>query len=100
MKKLAIVIGGSEGIGLAVANALVDSGADVIIGSRHPDKLENAVQVMEKGRKNTAQLLASIVVDVRDGEATRVQLESMMKQHRAPDILINSAGFAHPGYLE
>lgn len=100
MKKLAIVIGGSEGIGLAVASELASSGADVIIGSRYADKLDHAIRALEKLRKNVDQVLATVVMDVTDGEATRAQLESVMKQYRTPDLLINSAGFAHPGYLE
>ncbi|MGD9182779.1 MAG: SDR family NAD(P)-dependent oxidoreductase, partial [Desulfobacterales bacterium] len=41
-EKKAVVIGGSSGIGLAVATALVRSGAHVVIASRSSDKLEEA----------------------------------------------------------
>jgi short-subunit dehydrogenase len=41
-REKAVVIGGSSGIGLAVAKALVGSGAHVVIASRSSDKLEEA----------------------------------------------------------
>ena len=98
--KRIIVIGGSEGIGRAVAVELVLRGAHVVIASRHDDKLKNTLKDMEKVRRDPGQVLAAVSLDVMDFEQTRRQLEAAMKSYGTPDILINSAGYAHPGYLE
>jgi NAD(P)-dependent dehydrogenase (short-subunit alcohol dehydrogenase family) len=43
----AVVFGGTSGIGLATAKALVDAGADVVIASRQSEKVANALKVLE-----------------------------------------------------
>ena len=46
--KVAIVTGGSRGIGRAIAIGLAEAGANVSIAARKPESLEEAVQAVEK----------------------------------------------------
>jgi len=98
--KFAIVMGGSEGIGLATAVALVQRGAGVAVGSRNPQKLAAALRRLETARRSPGQLLTTAAVDVTDEAAMEGVISAWIARHGAPDILINSAGFARPGYLD
>lgn len=97
--KLALIIGGSEGIGLAIAVGLVGRGADVIIASRSEGKLANALAAL-KGRCGESQRVASVVMDVRDASRVQKQMDRLVADFGVPDLLINCAGVAYPGYIE
>lgn len=98
--KSAWVMGGSEGIGLAVARELVIGGAHVAVCSRDPDKLAKALQALEASRVDLRQRLSAQPVDVTDDVSAGHRMESMLAQDGPPEFLINSAGAARPGYLE
>ncbi len=99
-KKFAVVVGGSEGIGLSVAVEFACRGANVVVASRDPIKLALALPELEKNRIHSEQRFASVSMDVSDYEATRRNMESVIEEHGSPDFLVNSAGFAQSGYLE
>ena len=51
-EKVAVVIGGTSGIGLAIAKGMADAGADVIPTSRRPDQVDAAAKEIEaRGRR-------------------------------------------------
>ena len=53
--KVAIVTGGGKGIGKAIALALGEAGANVVVCSRTPEELEKVAQdIQQKGRKALA----------------------------------------------
>jgi len=89
--RLALVTGGSEGIGKAVAAQLVSRGCRVIIAARRTDVLEAAR--VEIGA------LDAITVDVTKWTQVRDALNEMVEQHAPPDLLVTCAGLAHPGWL-
>jgi len=95
-----VIPGGSEGIGLAVSEALVAAGADVFICSRSTLKLAAASARLENIRVRPDQRIAAGTLDVTNYESTRTALESLTAKFGAPDFLINCAGIAHPGYLD
>ena len=47
--KVALVTGGSKGLGKAMARGLVEAGADVVISSRHEDELRMALEEILRG---------------------------------------------------
>ncbi|HMC65795.1 MAG TPA: SDR family NAD(P)-dependent oxidoreductase, partial [Gemmataceae bacterium] len=47
--KVALVTGGSKGLGKAMARGLAEAGADIIISSRHEDELKTALDEILKG---------------------------------------------------
>jgi len=88
--RVAFVTGGAQGIGLAIAEALAEAGAEVIIADLAAAALDAAVkQLGDKGYVVQPQLL-----DVtRPDEVTRVADEVVDRLGRV-DILINNAGIA------
>lgn len=85
--KTAIVSGGSDGIGLAIATKLTHEGAHVVICGRNSDKLEKAVTAIGGG-------CTGLVLDVSDAQAYADMISGVAKDEGL-DILVNNA--AHVG---
>jgi len=95
-----IITGGSSGIGRATARLLTQRGAHVSIIARRQELLDDTLGEMESVREHLAQRLRAWSADVSDWDQTREAMAALNSDGHAPDILINSAGFAHPGYCE
>lgn len=98
--KLALITGGSSGIGLAMACLLASRGADVWILARDILKLQQAPLLIEEARKSPSQCAGTLSVDLKDYAAVRKVLDTFQKEVGVPDLLVNSAGVAHPGLVE
>lgn len=86
--KVALVTGGSRGIGRAIALAFADAGADVAISSRKlPDLELVAEEIKAKGRKSMA--LASHIAKLEDSQTL---VEKVKGEWGRIDILVNNAG--------
>ncbi|MFC1940138.1 SDR family NAD(P)-dependent oxidoreductase [Chloroflexota bacterium] len=86
--KVALVTGGSRGIGRAIALAFADAGADVVITGRNLPTLEEVVEeIKAKGGKGLA--VASHVAKVED---SRSLVEKVKAELGRIDILVNNAG--------
>ena len=96
---LSIVIGGSEGIGAAVALQLVERGDDVVIASRSQAKLDAALAQCEDVRQTPDQLIAMRELDVTDADALSQIVDALVAEVGTPDLVINTAGYARPGWL-
>lgn len=96
----AIVTGGSSGIGLCTARMLAARGDNVTIMARRPDLLAGARKEIEAARRQSTQQVRSIAVDVADREAVRRAVSDAEADLGPCDLLITSAGIAHPGYVE
>lgn len=85
--KVALITGGSSGIGLAIAKAFQNSGAKVIIAGTNQQRLENALSKLGGG---TAR---SLLIDVRDVSALpqKVEEATALFEDNKIDILVNSA---------
>lgn len=89
--KIAIVTGGSKGIGRAVARAFVREGAAVAITGRSQSALDAAVRDLVAGSKADARVLA-VRADVgRPADAARL-VDDTVRRFGGLDILINNAG--------
>ncbi len=95
-----IITGGSSGIGKALARQLSAQGASVDIIARDRERLEQALEEIRVQARDTSQEFAAYASDVSDYETIRQTLEQIVGDHGVPDLLINSAGIAHPGYFE
>ena len=85
--KVAVVTGGSKGIGLAIAQMLVKNGAKVFICGRDKRELRHAAeQLSEFGQVETE------VCDVRSEDQVRMLLEECERRLGGLDILVNNAG--------
>lgn len=85
MGRLAVVTGGSRGIGEAIARAMADAGARVIIVSRKADNLAAAVE-----RIGSEDVVPWVMHTGRISEISD-QVDALVQSHGLPDILINNA---------
>ncbi len=83
--KVALVTGGSRGLGLQIAEALGEMGARLAITARKKDELENAVSHLGNGA-------SAFVCDIGKREAIAPLAEAVLKQYGRVDILVNNAG--------
>jgi 3-dehydrosphinganine reductase len=97
--KYVLITGGSEGIGRALALDLTKCGADVTILARSAPKLINTLAEMETLRVSPTQVLNYVSCDVTQFEWVRKTIDELIFEHRVPDILMNVAGYAQPGYI-
>jgi len=86
--KLALVTGSSRGIGMAVAVALAESGADIIGVS---SKMEKGSEV-EKAVEKTGRKFYAFQCDLTDRKSLYAFIEKVKTDHPNIDILINNAG--------
>jgi len=98
--KHVIVTGGSSGIGKATAKLLAQRGANVAIIARRPSLLDAALREFEAVRVDQAQVFQAFPADLSDWEQAQAAISAVTADGRTPDVLINAAGFAHPGYFE
>jgi NAD(P)-dependent dehydrogenase (short-subunit alcohol dehydrogenase family) len=86
----AIVTGGSRGIGLAIAKAVVESGGKVMITGRDASRLDRAVQKL--GQAGEAARVDGAAVDVRDRAAVKRLVEETARKFGGLDLFVNNAG--------
>lgn len=98
--QLALITGGSSGIGLALAVELTRLGASVWILARRPELLRQAQEKLEQARIHPGQSCGALSADVSDPESVAGALRQLEQAAGIPDLLINSAGVAHPGVSE
>ncbi|WP_433375504.1 SDR family NAD(P)-dependent oxidoreductase [Streptosporangium sp. CA-115845] len=86
--KVAIVTGASSGLGVAFARGLAEAGADIVIGARRKDRLEETRALIEE----TGRRCVTLVTDVARPEDCQALAEAAVAELGAVDILINNAG--------
>ena len=97
--KVAIVTGGSRGLGFASARALVSEGCHVAICARGTERLEQAASELRAAAQSSAEVLP-IAADVSiDADLTRV-VETTVERFGGLDILVNNVGLGRGGSLE
>jgi 3-dehydrosphinganine reductase len=95
----AIITGGSSGIGKAIALKLARSGANLSIIARTPSTLEAAKAELEAARSHPKQRILALTADVACVDEVTGAIENAIAQLGPPDLLITSAGMAHPGHF-
>ena len=87
--KVALVTGGSKGLGFGMAEALAHAGADLIIASRNLEQCQVAADHMKKIKGNRA---IAISCDVTSSESVNNMVDQAVKELGEINILINNAG--------
>jgi NAD(P)-dependent dehydrogenase (short-subunit alcohol dehydrogenase family) len=91
--RVALVTGGSKGLGKAMARGLAEAGADIVISSRHDNELKTAAGEIGAGLKVRVK---HVVADLaRREESPRLAAECLALMGKV-DILINNAGTNKP----
>lgn len=86
--KVAVVVGGTSGIGLAMAIGLAEAGADVVASSRRQEQVDEAATAIERAGRKALRMTS----DVGNRESLEALLEGTLKDFGQVDILINCAG--------
>lgn len=89
---MAIVTGGSRGIGRAIAFALARSGAQVALAARSENELNETVEAIDRfgGRA------MAVIADVSNGAAVRWMVHEVEDKFGPVDLLVNNAAVAEP----
>jgi 3-dehydrosphinganine reductase len=98
--KVALVTGGSSGIGLATARLLSSQGAHVWLIARNNDRLKSAQQIVEAARLSPGQRFGVTSADLSDEKQVEKAVAEVTQSVGVPDIVINSAGITYPGYVQ
>ncbi|WP_214414324.1 SDR family NAD(P)-dependent oxidoreductase [Sphaerisporangium fuscum] len=86
--KVAVITGASSGLGVAFARGLAEAGADIAIGARRKDRLEQTRLLVEE----TGRRCVTAVTDVTRPEDCQGLVDVAVAELGAVDILINNAG--------
>jgi NAD(P)-dependent dehydrogenase (short-subunit alcohol dehydrogenase family) len=86
--RVAVVVGGTSGIGLALSRGLAEAGADVVPTSRRREQVEAAAAEVESRGRRTVRLCS----DVTDRRSLEAALAKIVAALGKVDILINCAG--------
>ena len=86
--RAAIVTGASSGLGVAIASALAEAGADVAIGARRVDRMKATVELVEAAGRRAI----SVATDVSRPEDCEELARRTVEEFGRIDILVNNAG--------
>ncbi|SFB12516.1 NAD(P)-dependent dehydrogenase, short-chain alcohol dehydrogenase family [Amycolatopsis marina] len=95
--KVALVTGGSRGIGAAIAIRLGEQGADVVLTYQH--SADQAGNVVESIKAHGRRALA-VRADNADADAVAGSVRAALGEFGRLDILVNNAGVGHYGVIE
>ena len=95
--KVAVITGGSDGIGKAAALSLSEEGAKVVICARRPDVLEEAA---EEIRSATGGEVMAVPADVTKQEDVDALFDKVIQAFGRVDILVNNAGTSAAALFE
>lgn len=90
-EKVAIVTGGSRGLGFASARALVDEGCHVVICARGADRLEQAAGELRVAAPSGTEVLP-VVADVSTAAGIKTLIDTTIGKLGGIDVLVNNVG--------
>src|SRR4051812_44131553 len=94
-KRVAIVTGGSRGIGAAIVKRLAKDGMHVVAMARSLDKLQQVCDEVRAGEGSAEP----VVCDIADPAALAHAIEQVAEKHGRLDVLVNNAGITKDGLL-
>ena len=87
--KVALVTGASSGLGVAIAQCLAEAGADLVLGARRADRLQETKALVEGlGRR-----AITVTTDVTDPEQCTAMVAAAVDAFGKVNVLVNNAGF-------
>ena len=97
--KVAVITGGSRGLGFASAHAIVSEGASVVVCARGEEQLTRAVGELRAVATDAANVEA-VAADVSTEAGVRRVIDAAIARFGRLDILVNNVGLARGGDLE
>jgi len=94
--RVAVITGGSSGIGLAIARAVSADGMDVVIAAREPARLKAAAEGLERG----GGAVLAVPADVANADAVVRLIDQVMARFGRIDLLVNNAGTYREGNID
>jgi 3-dehydrosphinganine reductase len=98
--QIALVTGGSSGIGLEIARQLSQEGAHVWLVARRLELLNAALEIVRAAKTCSDQQFGVLSADVSNLEQVHSAVQKVINEIGLPDLVINSAGVAHPGTVQ
>ncbi|TFG19757.1 MAG: SDR family NAD(P)-dependent oxidoreductase [Promethearchaeota archaeon] len=98
--KMAIIPGGSKGMGKATAKDFVQLGGSVCIIARGMEALKETEEECNKLKSEDSQFVEIISCDTTDMDKLKPLLTDFIDKHGIPDYLFNFVGYAYVQYLE
>jgi NAD(P)-dependent dehydrogenase (short-subunit alcohol dehydrogenase family) len=86
--KVAIVTGASAGLGVAMAQALAEAGADLALGARRIEALEKTRELVEAAGRRAI----TVATDISDQAQCQALVDATMAEFGRLDVLVNNAG--------
>ena len=86
--KVALVTGGNGGIGLAMAKALGEAGAKIVVAGRNQEKNDQSIKILQSLDIDST----SLIVDVVDEVSCNKLIENTVAHFGKLNILVNNAG--------
>ena len=86
--KVAVVTGASSGLGVAFAQALAEAGADVALGARRVERLEETKALVERAGRRAI----TVATDVARPEDCQALVDAAVEAFGRVDLLVNNAG--------
>src|SRR5436305_10079273 len=87
--RVALITGGNRGLGFAMAKALAEAGADVVVTSRQLEKAQQSASAIAAA---TGRRTLGLAVNVTDAQQVEAMVQSTIQTFGRIDILINNAG--------
>lgn len=97
--KVALITGGTKGIGFGIAEALLKQGINVAITSRNKKSAEEAAKKLN-GSGNDSVHAIGLEADVRDYASQQQAVEATIKEFGKIDVVVANAGLGHFGSIE
>jgi citronellol/citronellal dehydrogenase len=101
--KVAVIVGGSRGIGRDVAVALAEAGADIVVGARSETvsdpRLPGTIHTVAREIEQRGRRALAVKVDVTKDEELEALMQRTMETFGRLDILFNNAAILVPGTL-
>src|SRR5438105_10694131 len=88
--RVAVVTGGSRGLGLEIAHGLGEAGASVVVTARRPEWLGPAAEELRAAGIDAS----STICDVVDPEQVEALARGTLERYGRVDVLVNSAGIS------
>ncbi len=96
MNKIALITGGSKGLGFELAKQFARDGYDLVLVSRNRNELHEKANILSKQYSNKIEIIPA---DLSEITAAETVIDTLKSMNIYPNVLVNNAGFGLTGYF-